>query len=160
VTDFTVVAPGESGNIRFGHSDSLLEAPVFNEVLEGTRDDVSVLASYTSDYYAGRPAVTLHQKGRGRVIHFGSFFTPQNVAALLDVLEIQDPLAAWAEIPPDVHTVIRSNEAEQFCFLLNFTSKVQLVTFKEPAFDLLEEQKLKGHAEIPPYGVRLVRYER
>jgi beta-galactosidase len=160
VTDFTVVAPGESSNIRFGHSDSLLEAPVFNEVLEGTRDDVSVLASYTSDYYAGRPAVTLHQKGRGRVIHFGSFFTPQNVAALLDVLEIQDPLAAWAEIPPDVHTVIRSNEAERFCFLLNFTSKVQLVTFKQPAFDLLEEQKLKGHAEIPPYGVRLVRYER
>jgi hypothetical protein len=33
-----------------------------------------------------------------------------------------------------------------------------VVTFKESAFDLLEGQKLKGHAEIPPYGVRFVRY--
>jgi beta-galactosidase len=159
VADFTVVAPGESGNIRFGHSASLLDAPVFNEVLEGTREDVSVLASYASDYYAGRPAVTLHQKGRGRVIHFGSFFTPQNVAALLDVLEIRDPLAAWAEIPSEIQTVIRSNETEQFCFLLNFTSKVQAVTFKEPAFDLVEGQKLGNQTEIPPYGVRFVPYK-
>ena len=127
-------------------------------MLAGNGDNVSVLASYESDYYAGQPAVTLHQKGQGRVIHFGSFFTPQNVTALLDALEIQDPFAAWAEIPAEVQTVVRSNGAERFCFLLNFTNKPQPVTFKESAFDLLEGQKLKGHAEIPPYGVRLVRY--
>jgi len=56
--------------------------------------------------------------------------------------------------------MIRSNETEQFSFLLNFTSKVQPVTFKEPPFDLLEEQKLGNYTEIPPYGVRLVRYKR
>ena len=160
VADFTVVAPGENPNIRFGHSDSLLEAPVFNEVLEGVGAKVSVLASYASDYYAGRPAVTLYRSGQGRVVHFGCFFTPENVAALLDVLEIQDPLAAWAEIPAEIQTVIRSNGTEEFCFLLNFTSKPQPVTFKESTFDLVEEQKLKSRAEIPPYGVRLVRYDR
>ena len=116
-----------------------------------------MLASYASDYYAGQPAVTLHQKGKGRVIHFGSFFTPQNVTALLDALAIEDPFAAWADIPAEVQTVVRSDGAERFCFLLNFTTKPQPVTFKESAFDLLEGQKLQGHAEIPPYGVRFVR---
>ena len=157
VADFTVVTPGETSTIRFGNSDTLVEAPVFNEVLAATEDNVSVLASYASDYYAGQPAVTLHQKGQGRVVHFGSFFTPQNVTALLDALAIQDPFATWADIPAEVQTVVRSNRTERFCFLLNFTNKPQPVTFKESAFDLLEGQKLQGHAEIPPYGVRFVR---
>jgi beta-galactosidase len=157
VADFTVVTPGETSSVRFDHSDALLEAPVFNEVLASTGDNVTVLASYVSDYYTGQPAVTLHRKGQGRVIHFGSFFTAQNVTALLETLEIQDPIVAWAEIPAEVQTVVRSDGSERFCFLLNFTAKSQPVTFREPAFDLLEGQKLTGRAEIPPYGVRLVR---
>src|ERR1700732_3517938 len=57
VADFTVVTPGESSHLRFDHSDGLLEAPIFNEILEATKDNVSVLASYASDYYADQPAV-------------------------------------------------------------------------------------------------------
>jgi beta-galactosidase len=116
-----------------------------------------VLASYTSDYYAGQPAVTLHHKGQGRVVHFGCFFTAHNVAALLDALSIRDPFSTWADIPAEVQTVVRSNGTERFCFLLNFTNKPQPVTFKEPTFELLEGQKLQGHAEMPPYGVRFIR---
>jgi hypothetical protein len=56
IADFTVVAPGETSTIRFGHSDTLVEAPVFNEVLAGVGDHMSVPASYTSDYYANQPA--------------------------------------------------------------------------------------------------------
>jgi beta-galactosidase len=157
VADFTVVTPRESSLIRFAHSEPLVEAPVFNEVLAVTTNNVSVLASYESDYYAGQPAVTLHQKGEGRVIHFGSFFTPQNVTALLDALAIEDPFAAWAEIPAEVQTVVRSSGTELFCFLLNFTNKPQPVTFKKSAFDLLARQEFQGRTEIPPYGVRFVR---
>jgi beta-galactosidase len=157
VADFTVVSPGETSAIRFGDSDALLEAPVFNEVLAPTVDQVRTLASYSSDYYAGQPAVTLHRKGNGCVIHFGSFFTPQNVAALLSALMIEDPLAGWAEIPTEVQTVVRSNESERFCFLLNFTNKARPVIFKEAAFDLLEERKVQGPAEIPPYDLRFLR---
>jgi beta-galactosidase len=158
VADFSVVTPGATSVIRFGNSDPLVEAPVFNEVLAATGDNVTVLASYSSDYYAGQPAVTLHQKGQGRVVHFGSFFTAQNVTALLDALAIQDPFAEWADIPAEVQTVVRGDGAQQFCFLLNFTSHPQTVSFKKPTFDLLQEQKLDGRSEIPPYGVRFVRY--
>jgi beta-galactosidase len=156
VADFTVVTPGDVSTIRFAHSNSLLDSPVFNEMLAVTADNVSVVASYASDYYAGQPAVTLHQRGQGRVIHFGSFFTPQNATALLDALAIHDPFAAWAEIPADVQAVPRSNGAERFYFLLNFTNRPQPVTFKKSAFDLLDGQRLQGQSEIPPYGVRLV----
>jgi beta-galactosidase len=157
VADLTVTTPGETSVLRFEPSATLLEAPVFNEVLAPVAQEARVLASYASDYYADKPAVTLFQKGQGRVIQFGSFFTPQNVTALLDALAVEDPLASWAEIPAEVQAVVRSNGAERFCFLLNFTSQPQVVTFKEPAFDLLGTQKLHGRTELPPYGVLFVR---
>jgi beta-galactosidase len=100
----------------------------------------------------------LHQKGAGRIVHFGTFFTPENASTLLDALEIQDPLSAQAEISPAIQATLRSNGEEQFCFLLNFTKKQQAITFREPAFDLLEGQKLNGRIDIPPYGVWLVRW--
>jgi beta-galactosidase len=158
VADFTTVTPGETSTLRFEHGGPLVPAPVFNEVLTATDDNVTVLAAYTSDYYAGQPGATLHRKGKGRVVHFGTFFTPENAAVLLDALEVQDPLAAKAEIPAAVQATLRSNDQEEFCFLLNFTKTNQPVTFNQPVFDLLEEQKVNGRIEIPPYGVRFVRW--
>ncbi len=157
VADFTVVTPGEKSGMRFGDSGSVLEAPIFNEILAVNAESTQVLASYASDYYSGEPAVTLHQKGRGRVVHFGSFFTPQNVSALLDALAIEDPLAIWADIPAEIQATVRTHGAERYYFLLNFTSTAQTANLKESVFDLLGRQKLQGHTEIPPYGVLLVR---
>jgi beta-galactosidase len=158
VADFTIVAPGEASAMRFDLSDASSEAPIFNEVLARVNNDVRILASYVSDYYAGKPAVSLRQKGQGRVVHFGSFFTPQNVTALLNALAIEDPLKAWAKIPAEIQITVRSNETERFCFLLNFTNEPRTVSFKGSAFELLEERELRGREEIPPYGVCLARY--
>jgi beta-galactosidase len=157
VADFTVVTPGEKSGIRFADSASVLEAPIFNEILAVNAEDTEVLGSYASDYYSEEPAVTVHQKGRGRVVHFGSFFTPQNVSALLDVLAIQDPLATWADIPAEIQVTVRSDGAERLYFLLNFSGTTQTANLKESVFDLLGGRKLQGHTEIPPYGVLLVR---
>jgi len=158
VADFTVVTPGEKSNLRFAHVDTEFDAPIFNEVLATNNEDTIVLASYLAGYYAGQPAITLCRKGKGRVIHFGSFFTVQNVSALLDALDIKDPLGTWAEIPPEVQATIRTDGSDKFCVLLNFTNQAQPIRFNAPAFELLEEKKLGNEAEIPPYGVFFVRY--
>jgi beta-galactosidase len=134
------------------------EAPVFNEMLFPLTDDVQILARYTSDYYAGKPAVSLRRQGEGRVVQFGCFFTEENVTGLLDALGISDPLETWAEIPAEVQATVRANRTERFCLLLNFTGEQKMINFKDSALDLLEEEELQGPSEIPQYGVRLVRY--
>jgi beta-galactosidase len=91
-------------------------------------------------------------------LHFGSFFTPENVTALLDALSIEDPLRVWAEIPAELQATVRVSERERLCFLLNFTSEARVITFKEASFDFLQERDLEGQVEIPPYGVCLARY--
>ena len=67
--------PGEASTMCFAASNGQADAPIFNEVLAPVTEGVQTLASYTSDYYAGKPAVSLRQHGQGRVVHFGSFFT-------------------------------------------------------------------------------------
>jgi beta-galactosidase len=157
VADFTVVSPGENSIMRFANSETPVEAPIFNEVLAVNGQETDALAYYATDFYAGKPAVILHRKGQGRVIHFGSFFTLQNVTALLDVLAIHDPLAEWADIPAEIQVTIRSSSGgERFCFLLNFSDTAQTIIFKESVFDLLGTQKLQGQTKIPPYGVLFV----
>ena len=158
VEDFTVVAPGETSSIAFASMDATVDAPIFNEVLAPLDEEITVLASYRSDYYAGKPAVTLRKHGKGRVVHFGSFFTFENVTALLDALSIEDPLRMWAEIPAELQATVRVSERERLCFLLNFTSEPKVVTFKQSSFDFLQERELEGQVEIPPYGVCLARY--
>jgi beta-galactosidase len=154
VADFTVVPLAENCMMRFVNSETPVEAPVFNEVLVPEAQEAQILASYASNYYMGKPAVTLCRKGEGQVIHFGSFFTAQNVTRLLDVLGIQDPLAEWADIPAEIQVTMRSgSDGERFCFLLNFSDAAQTVILKESVFDLLGTQKLQGQTEIPPYGV-------
>ena len=159
VSDFTVVPPDEKSEILFVGSTGGVEAPIFNEVLAPDESSVTVLASYTASYYLGSPAVTLFRKGKGRVVHFGSFFTRENVSALLNALEIQDPTQAWADLPAAVEAITRSNGTEQFCFLLNFTDQPQRIHFKQPAFDLIGDRKTQGPEVIPAYGVFFVRRE-
>jgi beta-galactosidase len=158
VEDFTVVTPGEVSTIRFAVSNVHTEAPFFNEILAPVADDITVLATFTADYYADKPAVSLRQHGRGRVAYFGTFFTLPNVTALLDTLAIEDPLGAWAEIPAEVQVNVRSGETERLCFLLNFSNERKTIIFRKAVFDLLEEKELEGRTEIGPYGVRFVRH--
>ena len=161
VAEFTFVPEGTTSTLRFGGSGGpRLDAPVFNEVLTpvAAGGNVEVLATYAEDYYAGQPALTLHRVGQGRVVYTGCFFTAEIVAALLDALGAGDPLAGWAQIPAEVHAVVRSDDgAQRFCFLLNFTGQPQTVTFAGTVSDLLAEQTLAGAVELPPYGVRFVR---
>lgn len=165
VADFTFVPGGTASTLRFDGPGGgrQMDAPVFNEVLAPVGEGVEVLATYAADcYYAGQPAVTSRRVGPGRVVYTGCFFNAEIVAALSDALGVGDPLAGWAQIPAGVHTVVRSevNGIRRFCFLLNFSDRPQTVTFAGEVTDLLlaDGQTLAGATELPPYGVRLVRY--
>ena len=77
VAEFTVVLVHETSSLKFGYES--VPAPVFNEILEPTAKDVTVLAEYTSSYYAGRFAVSSRPIGKGRAVHFGAFHAPRTL---------------------------------------------------------------------------------
>ena len=156
VAEFTFVPADVKSSLRFRGADSALDAPVFNEVLAAVRPGVKILATYEDDFYTGGAAVTSYTLGQGRVIYAGCFFTPENVSALLDALEIRDPLADWADIPATIQAVVRESGDTRHCFLLNFTPQPQTMTLHRAARDLLAEREVSGALELPPYGVCLL----
>jgi beta-galactosidase len=139
VADFTVVLAHETSSLKFAYET--VPAPVFNEILEPTAKDVTVLAEYTSSYYAGRPAVSSRPIGKGRAVHFGAFYTPENATALLDALALDDPLVSWVEVPAGIEAVQRQSAQEGFYVFLNYTGCEQKLHFKETVYDLLETRK-------------------
>ncbi len=159
VVDFTTVPATEKSEIEFKDSGAVTEAPIFNEVLAPEGNDATPLANYRSNYYAGKPAVILNRIGKGRVIHFGAFFTHGNTLNLLDALNIQDPLRVWLNIPAGIEAIVRSRGSENFCFLLNFTATPQDLEFNQPGYDLLGDKKMTGCYSLAPYEVLFVRFE-
>lgn len=150
VRDFTFISPNEDDTFA-EWSGQRIDTPVFNDVLTPL-GDTQVLARYGNSYYAGEAALTEHQYGKGRVLHFGSTFTRGAVKRLLDYIGVMEPFRRWIEAPEGVEVVLRQKEGRRFLFVLNFQPVPQAVTLMQAATLLYTGQKDQGEILLPPYG--------
>jgi beta-galactosidase len=85
-------------------------------------EGAQVLARYTTDFYAGQPAVTVNQFGKGRAFYVAARlddrFTDDFIGHLTDGL----PRAIQSPLPQGVTASLRSDGATAFVFLLNFNA--------------------------------------
>ncbi|MFP4376582.1 MAG: beta-galactosidase [Spirochaetales bacterium] len=98
--------------------------------LEGAR----ALAHYGSDFYAGRPALTVNEYGRGRAFYIASrnefSFLSEFYGKLASEIE---PLRATENaLPPGVHATLRHAEEpdgsrSEYRFLINFSTESVMV---------------------------------
>ncbi len=156
VTDFTMADPHDPTVYMDFVDVGSVEAPVFREVLGLLHGGAKVLARYDSDYYAGEPAVVETAVGGGRVIYFGTYFSPDSINALLDHLQLHDPTADWCEVPKEVEVSIRIGE-ERDCFVfMNYMDKPMPVTFYQPVTERLGGEELDGEEVMEPFGVWVI----
>jgi len=146
---------GDGAGVEGAGAEEELRAPGFNDILRVESDRVQVLASYASDYYAGKPALTVHPVGRGQVYYHGAAFTEALVRKLLPRLDLPKMAGDLVEAPAEVELVVRRHPAtgEAFVFVLNYTGRVARLRLHRPAVDLLSDRPLSGEVELEPYGV-------
>lgn len=150
VRDFTFASPNEDDTFAVWNGEQL-ETPVFNDILtplEGTE----VLAAYGSSYYTGQAALTEHQYGKGRVLHFGSTFSRNVVRRLLDYVGVLEPFQKYVQAPEGVEIVLRRKGNRQFLFALNFQTAEQVIILKQSAILLYTGQRVQGEISLPPFG--------
>jgi beta-galactosidase len=119
-------------------------------------ETATVLATYKSDFYAGRPALTVNALGKGRAYYIASRnderFLDDFYAALggqLNLLRTVD-----AELPSGVSAQLRTDGERRFIFLMNFNPTPATVDLGAiSGADLLTGAPLQKHAELPAYGV-------
>ncbi|HYN89583.1 MAG TPA: Beta-galactosidase C-terminal domain, partial [Ardenticatenaceae bacterium] len=117
----------------------------------------SVVARYTREFYAGRPAITLNETaGGGRVLYVGT----------LGEAELFDTLAPWVlelagvtpllDTPDGVEAAARWQGGQRLLFLLNHTDGEQTVSLDGAYRNLLDGEEVARTLSLPPYGVAIL----
>jgi len=155
VEDLTMVTEPALQRIEYASGQSAA-APTLHEILRPEAEAVEVLARYTGDdYYKGAPAITVRAVGAGRIVYCGTFFTLDNVYALLDALGVQDGFADWGALPAEAEAIYREDaDGKRYAVIMNFASKPTRLTLKHPLHDHLSDRRLPSDHELEPYGIR------
>ncbi|ANE48380.1 beta-galactosidase [Paenibacillus swuensis] len=161
VEEFTkVMGTRKPTSMQWGEdSDALTLAPDFNDILEVAPDSatVTVVATYATDYYAGKPAVTRNAFGQGEAWYFGAVFTAAAAGRVIDALGLQSPSAAWLQLPPSVELIVREGEAGTLHFLLNYSEEAAVIQVSGERTELLSDTPLSGDVTLPGYGVMILK---
>jgi beta-galactosidase len=115
-----------------------------------------VLANYTEDFYAGRPALTVNDFGRGKAYYVASRndekFLEDFYGHLIKTLDLKRDVEA--EMPTGVMARTRTDGKQQFVFVMNFTADEQNVDLTSGKFlNMLTGEDVVGRVTLPAYGV-------
>ncbi|MCQ4104848.1 beta-galactosidase [Erwinia persicina] len=122
-------------------------------------EGATALAVYESDFYAGKPAVTVNRVGEGQAWYIASrndrAFHRDFYGALITRLAL--PRALAVDFPLGVTAHRRTDGEHSFVFLQNYTAQTHAVTLPAHISDLIDGAPLTGTLSIPPWGCRVLR---
>jgi beta-galactosidase len=127
---------------------------VLCDILKPTSADV--VARYTQDYYAGKPAITLNQFGAGRAIYIGAVGDEHlyNLCAkwLLNTTGLQTTFAT----PPGVEVTRRIQGDKSLHFILNHNDHPQTLHLESPHVNMLNGSQLAGDVQLDSFDVLIL----
>ncbi|HHX61320.1 MAG TPA: beta-galactosidase, partial [Epulopiscium sp.] len=147
--------PSESNGVSFKNtiSDDLYTIKDYCEIVKPTGADV--IGTYTKDFYAGTPVVTVNTYGEGEAYYVGARIEDDGMEAIYQ--------KAWKAaglnvrpLPEGVEYHVRTCEGIDYEFYLNFTDKVQTITNVADGMNLLTDEKVVDEVSIQPYHLAVL----
>lgn len=157
VEEIDALAPEQFNKVSLkdGHETrSTLLADIIH--LEGAES----LANYSSNFYAGSPAVTKNQYGNGMVYYVGTMLDKDGLAAILDLVSQSSMIATNKISETSLEIMTRYNENGTYYFIINFQPESQIVPDKFIGkVDLLSNTTLSQQTIMKQYDVMIVKAE-
>jgi beta-galactosidase len=154
VLEFDPLPPGEENNLSFKGAfttSHLHHAKMWCDIIEPK--GCQVLATFTKDFYAGRPAMTINNFGLGKAIYIGTVSDQPFYDDLTVWLRQLCNLQPLLKVPDTVEVTMRQKGDTRIFFLLNHQNSPIRIQFYKPMHDFLTGDALAGNYDLPPHGV-------
>ena len=154
VMEFDPLPPNEENHLTFKGAfptSHMHPARLWCDLIEP--GECQVLATYSKDFYAGRPAVTMNTFGLGTAVYLGTmshqFFYHDLIVWLRQLCNLFPIL----KVPESIEVSLRQKDDVQVYFLLNHHASSVRIQFYKPMHDYLSGAILSGSYDLPPHGV-------
>jgi beta-galactosidase len=115
-----------------------------------------VVAHYTQDYYAGKPAITVNEVEQGQVVYVGTFGDADIYQALSGWLLALADVRPLLATPEGVEATERWQGDRRLLFLLNHTDQEQTISLDGRLTNILEEAAVEGEITIAAKDVLIL----
>jgi beta-galactosidase len=154
VVEFDQLPQGEENHLTFKGAfptSHLHPARLWCDIIEPK--DCQILATYAKDFYAGRPAMTMHTFGLGKAIYIGTMSHQHFYNDLVVWLRQLCNLHPLLKVPDNVEVSLRQKDDTRVYFLLNHQSSPLRLQFYKPMHDFLTGNTFSGNYDLQPHGV-------
>lgn len=114
-----------------------------------------VIATYSTEYFAGRPALTRNRLGQGLAYYVGTVLDDAGYRHLLSAAAKASGISLLP-LPEGVERSVRESDEARIAFYLNLTKTSQHVESAPGGRDALDGSSVPRSFELPPMGVRIV----
>lgn len=155
--DETISMPSEQGNqIQFDlpELNAAFPTSTLADVLEPK--GAQVIARHMQDFYAGKPAATLNQFGKGKVIYLGALGDGAYYETVTRWVSTLAGISPLLETPTGVEVVERWQDEQRILFALNHTESIQSIQFSGTFTNLLDGMSYTGTVSLDPHGVMVL----
>ena len=120
-------------------------------------EGAEALGEYAEDFYAGMPAVTRHDYGKGKLYYIGSCMEVVGTDKILTMAAEDARVNPVAENGNGLEIVKRNGEEKSFYFVMNFKDEdLKIPEEFAGKTDLLSGNAVGKGEKLPKFGVKIV----
>ncbi|RKL68210.1 beta-galactosidase [Salipaludibacillus neizhouensis] len=163
----------EIDGLHDGQKNSVVMSKNNNLGLNGTFDAVElcdlihtegaeVLATYGSDFYAGRPALTVNTFGKGKAYYVASRNEESFNQAFFDKIIEESGVKKVVNttLPAGVTAQMRTDGKTDYVFIMNFSSEEQTVQLDDQQYVSVQDNTTVTSVDLPLYGISILKRNR
>ena len=155
--DYTFLSPAdEMAHIIW--DDSKLDGAIFNDILKPLNDQTEVIGKYDSNYFKGRPGLTVHKIGKGKAYYFGAAFNEKSAAVFLKKFGIENPFNIIVDAPEGCELAIREKNGANYLFMLNYLNSKAKVDLKTSVLDLFTGNLVTGQILLNEFETKVFKF--
>jgi beta-galactosidase len=157
VQEFDTLPPSEENHLTFKGAfptSHLHPAKLWCDLIEPK--GCQILAVYSKDFYAGKPALTINTFGLGKAVYLGTQSHQHFYHDLITWLRNMTGLHPLLKVPENVEVSMRERDGARVYFLLNHASSPIRIQFYKPMHDFLTGNNLVGNYDLQPHGVLVI----